>query len=420
MFISKINKYLFSSALSALVCSSIVIAEPDPERNTQPNKLHPPKATAEEAKIRHWSEPAIDKDFWDIPELPTAYVTTHPLRQKDGIAVANSTTNNKKLMALAKEINDKKHAEVDSLLISHKGKLVFESYFSRGRIDLPHPQSSTTKSYTSLAVGRAIAMGYLTMDDLDKPVTGFLPNLDTSRLAKGIEKVTLNKLLSMSSGISIAEERIEEYRKAPEQYAGIHLVQARLNDSADITASSQIFKYKGADPETAMQVLEAVVPISAAEFIDKELFAKLGIKNYDWKTDSTGLPSASSGSSMTTRNMMKIGTLVANNGKWKGEQLISAEYLEKATSSIVNLTAEQAANFYSGDKLSDGGYGYFWWQTDMTVEGKTYRSRSAQGAGGVAIVIIDELELVIVVNAHAMQAYLQMIAEHIIPAFSSL
>ena len=69
-----------------------------------------------------------------------------------------------------KEIAENKHGRFDSFLILQQDKLLFESYYSRGRINLPHPQASTTKAYTALLLGRAIQLGYLTMDDLDKPL----------------------------------------------------------------------------------------------------------------------------------------------------------------------------------------------------------------------------------------------------------
>ena len=384
------------------------------------NSHQAPKATPEEAKIRHWQVPEIDRNFWDIPELENAYIDASPADKGDGIAVGKLGVDGGDkalILALAKEIANKQHAEVDSLLIAQKGKVLFESYYSRGRVDLSHPQSSTTKSYTALAIGRAIQLGHLSMADLNRPLVSFLKGLDPSRFAKGVDKITLHQAMAMKSGLQLSPEKVEAYRKNPDLFQGVKLVQAFLEDTAPITPDSQTFNYQGQNPDMVMQVLDAVVPGTAHEFIKTELFDKMGIVNYDWRTDDSGLPNAGSSSSMTSRNMVKLGTLVMNHGKWKGEQLVSQAFLDKATQSNIQLTQEQVENFYSGDLISNSGYGYFWWPADMKVGNKTYFSTSAQGGGGVVILLVAELDLVVVVTAHARQAYLQMIAEKVLPAF---
>jgi hypothetical protein len=59
---------------------------------------------------------------------------------------------------------------------------------------------SITKSYTEMAIGRAIRLGYLTMADLDKPVVSFLKDVDQSKLVEGAMAVTLPSTSLASSG----------------------------------------------------------------------------------------------------------------------------------------------------------------------------------------------------------------------------
>ena len=111
--------------------------------------------------------------FWDIPVLKKAYVDASPKNRMDGIPVGRLGVNGgdkTMILKLAEEMSEGKHGNFDGLLIAHKGQLLFEYYGLRGRINLPHPQASATKTYTSLALGRAIQMGYLTMADLDDAV----------------------------------------------------------------------------------------------------------------------------------------------------------------------------------------------------------------------------------------------------------
>ena len=214
--------------------------------------------------------------------------------------------NKEMILKLAKEITDSLHGKYDSFLIVHKGKLIFESYYLRGRINLPHPQASATKGYNSMALGRAIQLGYLTMDDLDKPLINFLKDVDPTHLVVGAEKITLHKALTMRSGIRLSEEQREAFKKEPNQLLGQKQIETWLTHSTPITSATQTFKYSW-DPTLVMQVIEAVVPGSAKDFIKKELLDKMGITNYGWPTADNGLPHSGSRARITSRDMAKIG-----------------------------------------------------------------------------------------------------------------
>ena len=136
---------------------------------------------------------------------------------------------------LAEKSEDPKSGKTDSLLIADKGKLLFESYFRRGRANYPHYQMSITKSYTTMALGRAMQLGYLSMEDLDKPVLSFLKKLDASKLAKGAEKITLHEAMHMSSGIRLPKKKINQLIEQPERLLGQGQIQAYLQCSSPIS-----------------------------------------------------------------------------------------------------------------------------------------------------------------------------------------
>ncbi|RXE95963.1 serine hydrolase [Pseudoalteromonas phenolica] len=114
--------------------------------------------------------------FWDLPYLDGAYISTRPEKKSDGIEVGDLslvTKNKHEIIQLSNEIQSGKYGLYDSLLISHKNKLIYESYYRRSRVDLPTGQASATKTLTSLIVGIAIEQGHLTLDDLHKPIINF-------------------------------------------------------------------------------------------------------------------------------------------------------------------------------------------------------------------------------------------------------
>lgn len=272
-----------------------------------------------------------------LPDLPQAYLGTAPQDLRDGIpvgALGVDGGDRDTVMKFAGEIAAGGHGEIDSLLIAHHGKLLFESYYRRGRLNYPHYQMSITKSYTAMAIGRAIQLGHLTMADLDKPVVSYLKNLEPARLVSGARSITLREAMNMRSGVRLDEARAAQLMEYPAALKGQGQIQAYLENSAPIPDPPRDYKYQASDPSMTMQVLATAVPGSAREFITKELFGKMGITNFNWETDVSGLPKSAAGSGVRSRDMLKWGMLVLGGGKWQGEQLIPAVFVARATSPL--------------------------------------------------------------------------------------
>jgi len=345
-----------------------------------------------------------------LPGLEQPFISVAPADKQDGLVVGTLGVdggNRAMIEAFANDLaaaaSDEKSGNVDSMLIGYRGKLVFESYYRRGRANFPHYQMSITKSYTALAIGRAIQLGLLKMEDLDKPAIGFLKNLDTTKLVAGADTITIAQAMQMSSGIRLGDDRAKSLIKQPAQLKGQAEIQAYLQSSAPIPAMPREFKYQEPDTAIAMQVLHAVAPGGAEEFIKTELLGHMDITQYHWESAISGLPKSAAGSSILSRDMLKFGQLILGKGKWKGEQLIPEAYLVRAT------TPSQA----------NKRYGFFWWIEDFTVGGKTYHSFQGRGAGGQFIFMFPELALVAVVTAHnkGMGDTLKTLPARIIPAF---
>ena len=368
------------------------------------NSNQAPEATAAQAEL----------SFRDIPVLENAFIDTAPAIRNDGVSVGELGVDGgskEGIVKLAQEIAAGQYGKYDSLLVAHKDKLVFESYYLRGRINLAHPQASATKAHTSLILGRAIQLGYLTMADLDKPLVNFLDDLDRSKLVEGAEKITLHKALTMHGGLTIDRDNWEELEKIPAPLQGQGLVQTLLEHSAPITEESQTYLYGNFNPMLVMTVIDAVVPGSAKDFIQNEVLDKLGITNYSWETHVSGLPQAGWMVSMTSRDMLKLGSVVLNEGKWNDEQFVSADYLAKAISGLVKPTEDWMPDTYR--------YGYFFYQAPVEVGEKSYNATFAWGGGGQRIIVVDELNLTIVITGHDREDQIMaQISNTVLPAFA--
>ncbi|MBT6919986.1 MAG: serine hydrolase [Planctomycetaceae bacterium] len=176
--------------------------------------------------------------------------------------------------------------------------------------------------------------------------------------------------------------------------------------TAPILSAPREFKYQGIDPAITMQVIEAVVPGSAENFLKKELLEKLKITQSHWPEDINGLPKSAAGSSMCSRDMVKWGLLVRQQGQFNGEQLIPAEYIEQATS---QLCAPSDTN----------SYGFFFWQSVAEVGETKIECVTCRGAGGQFIFFFPKLDVIAIVTSHnkGMGPLLKTLPERILPSF---
>ena len=365
---------------------------------------------------------AVDISFQkekEIQYLHKPFISTKPRDKKDLLPVGELGKDGGKkesilkfVRKLAEPSDSPKHGKTDSLLIAHQGKLIFESYFRRGRANYPHYQMSITKSYTAYAIGRAIQLGYLSMDDLHKPVVSFLKEIKPDKLAKGADKITLDQAMQMRSGIRLPKKKIGEIIQRPSLLRGQGQARAYLQFSQDLPvlsdSSLQPFKYQSSDTVLTMQVLEAVVPRTAEAFIREQLLKPMHISNYGWQEDLSGFPKAAAGSSLLSRDMIKMGLLTLNQGKWRGQQHIPSAFVKKATTPLL----------FNG--TTDTDYGYFWWHQVRKVKDKKYPCIQGRGAGGQFIFVFPTLDLVASVTSHnqGMGKMLRDLPEILIPAFS--
>ncbi len=362
----------------------------------------PPKATESElAKASYTEEKKLD-------DLPTVFIDTNP-NAEDGLAAGTLGFDGGEVASIlqfANEIAAGAHGEVDSLLISHRGKLLFESYFRRGRVNYPHYQMSITKSYTALAIGRAIQCGHLTMNDLNRPVYEFLKELDPTRFAKGAATITLADVMTMRSGIRIPQNVQRQIRSDTANVQGQHQVQMSFERTAPIGSAPREFKYQGIDPAITMQVLEAVVPGTAQTFLKKELLEKLKITQFQWPDDINGLPKSAAGSSMRSRDMMKWGLLVRQHGQPNGEQLIPPEFMKQATSPLC-------------EPSETNSYGFFFWQNNAEVGETKTECITCRGAGGQFIFVFPRRDVIAVVTSHnkGMGPLLKTLPSVVLPSF---
>jgi CubicO group peptidase (beta-lactamase class C family) len=231
-------------------------------------------------------------------------------------------------------------------------------------------------------LGIAIDKGYIKSEN--DPVASYFP--EYFRKEDNLKfSVTIRDLLTMSAGFEW-EEMLQpndpENDNTNMYNSGNWLKYALSRPMANKPFT--VFKYNSGCPMIVAAIIEKATKMKLDEFAKKYLFEPLQIKEFNWQKDSTGFCHAGGGLFLKPIDMMKIGILVMKNGKWEKQQIISENWIKKATGSYLQTSYDIST------------YGYFWWIREMkTGEVKTTRVITAEGAGGQKMYIFPEYQLII-------------------------
>ncbi len=337
-----------------------------------------------------------------LPDLPEPYVGVAPEDLGDGLKVGRLDVPGAAAAVAAFVAADAagEYANLDSLLLWHDGKLLFEYYNRRGRVNGPHYAMSITKTLTSVTLGRAMQLGLLSMGDLDKPVIDFMPEIDRTTIKTGVDTITLRDALLMQSGLRWEEKRLDF--KLGQKHKRQACFQKLFEQTAPVTPESKAYKYIGSDPSMIMLIIDIKAPGTAEEFIDRELAGRVGA-TYCWENQPCGLPKCGAGSNWTSRDLVKFGSIIIQGGTWQGEQLLHPEY--------VRLILDTSKG--------DGYFYYFHNRDKMGKDGKI-DFISGVGAGGHYMSMFPDLNIVMVATSHnkgQIGLPLDAALKHLIPLF---
>jgi len=282
---------------------------------------------------------------------------------------------------------------VDSILLIRNGYLVFERYFQEYDETVIHEVFSVTKSILSCLIGIAVKENLL---ELNQTLVSFFPDRVIDNLDSAKQNITIEHLLTMSSGLAWIEaihDSIFFNSEDPVQYV--------LDRPMD-AAPGEIFNYNTGAAHLLSAILQNVTEQTSLSYAQEKLFVPLGIENIDWDSDPQGIYFSGHGLSLRPRDMAKFGFLYLNNGTWNAEQIISENWVSTSRTKY-NYTAEAF------------DYGYLWWLYPQ------YDSYSAEGFLGQIIHVFPEYDLIAIVTSSSFRTHTlvpTLISDYILPSLN--
>ncbi|KPM47053.1 serine hydrolase domain-containing protein [Jiulongibacter sediminis] len=284
--------------------------------------------------------------------------------------------------------------EWHSFMILRNGKVLSEGYWKPFKEGLKHTLYSLSKSFTSSAIGFAVAEGLITVED---QVISFFPDDLPEEISENLNTMKIKHLLTMNTGHET--DTMGPIRENPDQ----PWVQSFLAHPVLHEPGSH-FLYNTGGTYILGAILHKKTGQTLEEYLKPRLFDKLEITNYDWEKSPQGLNTAGYGLRVTTNDIAKFGQLYVQKGNWKGEQLLSEEWVEEATRKHTD----------SQDNDSDWGqgYGYQFWR--CKPEPGFFRG---DGAFGQYCIMIPQYDMVLAVNSETfdMGKSMQIMWDHILP-----
>jgi hypothetical protein len=273
---------------------------------------------------------------------------------------------------------------------------VAEGWWNPYRRDDPHVLYSLTKSFTSTAVGLAVAEGKLNLDDT---VLSFFPEDGPAQPSDNLEAMRVRDLLSMSTG-----HHADVIERFP--YTSPDVSQTRVFLSLPVSHKPGThFVYNTPASHMLSEIVQKATGTSVMEYLRPRLFEPLGIRNPRWEATPRGVTLGGYGLSATTEDIARFGLLYLRQGEWNGRRLLPAEWVSAATS-------RQASNGSNPASDWDQGYGYQFWRSRHGF----YRG---DGAFGQYCLVLPEHDAVIAITSGVrnMQAVLNLAWEHLLPGF---
>jgi CubicO group peptidase (beta-lactamase class C family) len=254
---------------------------------------------------------------------------------------------------------------------------------------------SCTKVFTSTVLGLFVDDGKCQLDDR---ATRHWPALDDQHAA--YSNITLRHLASMSGGyLGIVRD------VSPEQPWGDPI--AYLVPQPPRYESGTACAYHDHDVFLLGSILTRLAQQPLQDVFRRRIANPIGMRRWNWgvvgglengvaMNNAAGTPAKNPGIETTTLDLARLGHLYLNRGNWNGRQLLSAAFVDQATTNQVPVSRRHATGADPG-----GHYGFYWWTNGRQRNGQSAwpaappRAFAARGASANVCFVVPEWNMVI-------------------------
>ncbi len=215
-----------------------------------------------------------------------------------------------------------------AFLVIQNDTIKYENYFNKYNQSSVSSSFSMAKSILSILIGIAIDDGLI--KSVNEPITNYIPELKKN----GFDKVTIEHLLQMTSGLDFDESYISPFSEASSYYYGTNIRNA-ISKLKLKNEPGQEFEYTSGSPQILGLILERVINgKTVTQYLEEKLWIPLGMEyEASWSLDrkKNGLEKTFCCINARARDFAKIGRLYLNKGHWDNKQIVSEAWVKKST-----------------------------------------------------------------------------------------
>lgn len=257
-----------------------------------------------------------------------------------------------------------RETETNTLIVAKDGVIVHE--WSRDGFTTSTPQSSwsVAKSVVGLITGQLIHEKKLSEDTR---LVEILPEYQTGG---PFDSITVGHLLDMRSGIDLQEEYVEW-----KAYTGVGGMMTTLDIADYVMRSRNTFAvpgtlsdYRSIDTQFLSMIVARVEGETLSAVMRRRIWNEIGAQDdATWSLDDdNGVEKGFMGLNASTRDFLKLGQLILDNGKVGDTQVISPEWIARITTPVDIIEGEHHAWGYSAQWWHPTGHDI---HQDMTALG---------------------------------------------------
>ncbi|MGC4077479.1 MAG: serine hydrolase [Rubrivivax sp.] len=281
---------------------------------------------------------------------------------------------------------------VHAIALSRHGRLVLERYFAGddqtigepplGRVaftgETLHDLRSVTKSIVGLLYG--IALGRGLVPALDAPIVDSFPEYPDLVADPPRRRLTVAHALSMTLGLEWDESL--PYTSTANSEIAMEFAPDRYRFTLDrpiVAEPGAGWIYSGGAVAIIGALIERGSGRRLPEFAREALFAPLGISRSAWFAGQDGAYSAAAGLRLGARDLLRIGDMLADGGRYAGRQVVPGDWLEQSWTPRTTTSWGQP-------------YGYLWYIDSLRPPAYPNGTRgvAGYGNGGQRLFVLPE------------------------------
>lgn len=268
------------------------------------------------------------------------------------------------------------------IVVVRDGLLAGERYYAGASANDLLPINSATKSVCSMLVGQALQQGKIR--SLSDTVADLLPEASRKAPDAPAARVTLRQILTGTTGLAY------DWRAQTQALFDASDTAAFALDLPRDGEAPGSWSYNDAAVSLLTPILERAHGMPIAQVAMRDLFTPLGIGRFTWRRDKSGHATAYMGLALRTRDLAKLAWTMADGGRWKGTQVVPADW-------VADSTRRHGPAQWRNPPIAGTGYGYLWFTG--TLDGRDVAW--GWGYGGQFALLVPSLQLVLATAATA-------------------